>query len=181
MAVFSALNEPYPIQYEERIILKNGKSVFIRPLRETDEPLILNLFDKLGLDSIYLRFLTYLKSIPEDLLFQLTHIDYSSRFALVAVIHEADQDVVIAVARYCYDPDKAVTDFAIVVRDDWQRCGLGKSLLRKLFAVGRKNGIIRFVSVIDPGNHLMKHLLRDLGYPVKYSYINGYIQAEISV
>lgn len=180
MAAFSAFIDHYPVQYEERIILKNGKSVFIRPLRETDEPLVLDLFGKLGLDSIYLRFLTYLKSLPEDLLFQLTHIDYSSRFAFVAVIHEAGRDAVIAVARYGYDPEKRTTDCAIVVRDDWQRCGLGKLLLSKLFAVGRQNSICCFVSVIDPENRIMKHILRELGHPVKYSYGKGCAQAEIS-
>lgn len=181
MAKSSPLNELNPTQYDERLLLKNGKSVFIRPLLQTDEGLILDLFGKLGLDSIYLRFLTYLKSIPEDLLFQLTHIDYKSRFALVAVIPETNNDAVIAVARYSYDPEKKTADFAIVIRDDWQRCGLGKSMLRKLFAIGREHGITRFVSVIDPENHLMKHLLRNLGYPVNYSYINGCTQAEISV
>lgn len=174
-------NESYPAQYEGRLKLKNGKSVFIRPLLQTDKCLILDLFSKLGMDSIYLRFLTYLKSLPEDLLFQLTHINYKSQFALVAVIHEDGKDSLIAVARYCYDPEKNVTDFAIVVRDDWQRCGLGKSLLLKIFAIGKEHGITSFVSMIDPENHVIKHILRVLGYPVKYSYRNGCTQAEIFV
>ena len=156
----SSSYERYPTQYEDRLILKNGKSVFIRPLRETDEPLILDLFDKLDLDSIYLRFLTYLKSLPEDLLFQLTHIDYSNKFAIVAVTNEDNKDAIIAVARYFYDSEKKTTDFAIVVRDDWQNCGLGKTLLLKLFAIGKEHGITRFVSIIDPENHIMKHILR---------------------
>lgn len=175
------IHKSYPAQYEGLLTLKNGKSVFIRPLLQSDEGLILDLFGKLGLDSIYLRFLTYLKCIPEDLLFQLTHINYRSQFALVAVVREDGRDDLIAVARYCHDSEKKITDFAIVVRDDWQRCGLGKSLLLKLFAIGREHGITRFVSVIDPENHLMKHLLRDLGYPVKYSYPKGCTQAEIFV
>lgn len=92
--------ERYPTQYEDRLILKNGKSVFNRPLCETDEPLILALLDKLGLDSIYLRFLTYLKSLLEYQLFQLTYIGYSNQFAIVAVIPEDGKDSLIAVARY---------------------------------------------------------------------------------
>lgn len=176
-----SLYEHYPTHYEEQVVLKNGKSVFIRPLRETDGPLILDLFEKLGQDSIYLRFLTYLKALPEDLLFQLTHIDYSSRFAVVAVIQEAGKDAVIAVARYDYDSDKKTTDFAIVVRDDWQHGGLGKALLLKLFAIGKEHGITRLISIISPENHIMKHVLRQLGHPVKYSYAKGCTQAEISI
>jgi len=174
-------HEQYPVRYEERLIVKNGKSVFIRPLLPSDKSLILDLFGKLGRDSIYLRFLTYLKSLPDDLLFQLTHINYSEQFALVAVIHENNKDALIAVVRYFYEPGKKTTDFAIVVRDDWQNCGLGKTLLLKLFAIGKEYGLTRFVSIIDPENRVMKHLLRDLGYPVKYSYPKGCTQAEIFV
>ena len=123
----SFCNERYPAQYEERLVLKNGKSVFIRPLLPADEGLIVDLFGKLGRDSVYLRFLTYLKSLPEDLLFQFIHINYSEQFALVALIREDGKDALIAVARYVYEPEKRTTDFAIVVRDDWQNCGLGKT------------------------------------------------------
>lgn len=177
----SAFDNNYPAQYEGHLKVKNGKTVFIRPLLQADECLVLGLFSKLGIDSIYQRFLTYLKSLPEDLLFQLTHINYDSQFALVAVIQEDGKDSIIAVARYCYDPERRITDFAIVVRDDWQRVGLGKSLLRTILAIGREHGITRFVSIIDPENHIIKHLLRDLGFPVKYSYVNGCTQAEIFV
>lgn len=104
-----AFNEIYPAQYEGRLMLKNGKEVFIRPLLQTDKSLILDLFSRLGIDSIYLRFLTYLKSLPEDLLFQLTHINYKSQFAFVTVIHEDGKDSIIAVARYCYGPERKIT------------------------------------------------------------------------
>jgi acetyltransferase len=174
-------NEGYPTQYESWLKLKNGRSVFIRPIQQTDEYLILDLFNKLYLDSIYLRFLTYLNALPEDLLFQLTHINYNNQFALVAVIQEDGKDSIIAVARYGHDPKENVMDFAVVVRDDWQQCGLGKSLLLKIFAIGKKHGISRFVSIIDPTNHIIKRILRELGYTVKYFYINGSTQVEVLI
>jgi len=174
-------NEGYPTQYESRVTLKNGRSVFLRPVLQTDEDLILDLFNKLDLDSIYLRFLTYLNALPEDLLFQLTHIDYKNQFALAAVIQENGKDSIIAVARYGHDPKDNVMDFAVVVRDDWQQCGLGKSLLLKIFAIGKEHGISRFVSIIDPTNHIIKRILRELGYTVKYFYINGSTQVEVLI
>lgn len=174
-------NNGYPTQYESWLKLKNGRSVFLRPILQADECLILDLFNKLYLDSIYLRFLTHLHALPEGLLFQLTHIDYNKQFALVAVTQEDGKDSIIAVARYGYDPKEKITDFAVVVRDDWQKCGLGKSLLLKIFAIGKEHGISSFVSIIDSTNHIMKHILRELGYPVNYSYRNGSTQAEVLV
>lgn len=172
-------HEDYPVEYESRLTLKNGREVFLRPILQTDEHLIVDLLNKLSADSIYLRFLRPLNSLPEELLFQLTHINYKSNFALVAVIQEDGKDSIIAVARYGYDPQEKVTDFAIVVRDDWQHCGLGKFLLSTLFAIGRKHGIFRFVSFVDSTNQIIKQLLRKLGYSVKYSYRKGSTQVEV--
>ena len=130
-------NKGYPAQYEGWLTLKNGKTVFIRPILQTDERLIVDLFNKLHDDSIYLRFLTPLNALPKDLLFRSTHIDYNKNFALAAVIREDGKDAIIAVGRYGYDPKDNVTDFAIVVRDDWQHNGLGKSLLGEILPLAR--------------------------------------------
>jgi len=177
----ATIYEDYPAQYESRITLKNGKEVFIRPILQTDEYLLVDLLNKLSADSIYLRFLRPLNSLPEKLLFQLTHINYKSNFALVAVVQEDGKDSIIAVARYGYDPEEKVTDFAIVVRDDWQHYGLGKFLLSTLFTIGRKHGIFHFVSFVDSTNQIIKQLLRELCYTVKYSYRKGSTQVEVLV
>jgi acetyltransferase len=177
----SAFNDNYPDQYESRLRLMNGREIFIRPIRSTDESFILDLFDKLGSDSIYMRFLSPLSVLPEDLLFRSTHIDYHANFALVAVIREDGKDSFIASARYGYDSGENLTDFAIVVRDDWQGMGLGKLLLVKIFDIGKEHCIHRFVSIIDSANHVMKHIVRNLGYTVKYSYGTGATKVEIFV
>lgn len=176
-----AFNENYPAQYEILLTLKNGKSVFIRPIKPTDEHLIVDLFNKLNGDSKYMRFLMPLNALPEELLYRSTHIDYHKNFALVAVIQEDGKDSIIASCRYGYDPKDNVTDFAIVVRDDWQRNGLGKSLLERIFSIGKEHGISCFVSIIDSTNNIIKHTLRELGYTVKYSYRNGSTFVEVFV
>lgn len=176
-----SFKKPYPAQYERFLALKNGGSVFVRPIRDTDGKLLLELFDKLYPNSIYRRFLTPLRMIPESLLFKLTHVNYESDFALVAVIPENGKDAVIAVARYGYDPGDQVTDFAILVRDDWQGLGLGKCLLKDIFAIGREHGISCFVSLIDSNNHAMKQLIKSLDYPVRYSHRTGAIKVRIFV
>lgn len=174
-------DENYPAQYESTLKLKNGEEVFLRPVRHTDGNLILDLFNKLDSDSIYMRFLSPLKSLPDNLLHELTHINYTNNFALAAVIKEYGRDSIIAVARYGYDSEEKVTDFAITVRDDWQNLGLGKLLTAKLLNIGKEHGIPSFVSIIDSTNHTMKHVLKKLGYTVKYSYKTGATKVEIFV
>ncbi len=171
----------YPAQYESRLMLKNRKEVFLRPILQTDKHLIVDLLNKLSADAVFLRFLRPVTKLPEEMLFQLTNINYQSNFALVAVIKENEKDALIAVARYGYDSAEKATDFAIVVRDDWQHLGLGQYMLDKIFGIGRAHGIFRFVSIIDSANHNMKQLLRTLAYTVKYSHQGGAIQVEILV
>ncbi len=177
----SPVDKGYPARHENRLKLKNGKKVFVRPILQSDETLLVDLLNKLSTDSIYLRFLRPVNSLPEEFLFQLTHINYTSNFALVAVVQEEGKEAIIASARYGYDPEEKVTDFAIVVRDDWQHCGLGQTLLSSLFMIGREHGISRFVSVIDSSNHIMKQMLRNLGHDIKYTYRGGATQVEVFV
>ena len=173
--------EKYPAKYESELTLKNGITVFVRPVRETDKNLILDLFDRLKPDSIYMRFLSRLGTFPESLLFKLTHIDYVNQFALAALIKEDDKESFIAVARYSHESGDDVTDFAVAVRDDWQGLGLGKSLLLKLLMIGKGNGFHRFASVASSSNRIMKNLVRSLDYPVKYSNKTGATQIEIII
>lgn len=175
------MNTAYPVQYETRFTLNDGREVLLRPILQTDEYLIVDLLNKLSPDAIYLRFLRPVSSLPEEFLHQLTHINYTANFALAAAIEEDGRPTLIAVARYGYDPDERLTDFAIVVRDDWQRSGLGKFMLGRLFAIGREHGVTRFVSVIDSTNRAMKQILRELGYTVKYSYKGSATQVEVSI
>ena len=179
--MLSNVQKSYPVQYESRLVLKNGKEVLIRPVLDTDESLIVELSRRLSAESFYLRFLRPVSGLSKDLLFQLTHLDYNNNFALAAVIGEEGKDTIIGVARYGYESIDKVTDFAVLVRDDWQHCGLGKSLLLNIFDVGREHGISRFVSIVDSTNHHMKQTLRSLEYEVRYSYENGFTQVEVLV
>jgi acetyltransferase len=171
----------YPSQYESRLTLKDGRHVFLRPILRTDRDLIFNLFNRISPESLYMRFLKHYRVLPEDMLYHFTHLDYASRFALVAVVDEGGKDAIIAVGRYAHDPQEDLTDLAIVVRDDWQNLGLGKSLLMKIIDVGKEHGFRRFVSMMDPGNTVIRQTLSRLGYEVDYSLQNGVFQVEIVV
>jgi acetyltransferase len=190
-----SFSKGYPAQYESRLKIKDGREVFLRPVLQTDGDLLVDLFNKLSIESIRLRFMRLLRAMPEDMLFQFTHVNYDTEFALVAVVREyglpigglkekllaAHKDAIIAVGRYAFDPQTNATDFAVAVRDDWQNNGLGKLLLGKIFAIGKEHGISRFVSVISPQNNIIRQTLGGLGYEVKYSWESGVFQVEILV
>lgn len=171
----------YPTQYESRLTLKNGREIFLRPIMPTDEHLVVDLFQRLSTHSVYLRFLTHLRTLPKDMLYRFTHVNYKSEFALAGIIEEDGKDAIIAIARYAYTPHDNITDLAVAVRDDWQHLGLGKSLLKKIVEIGKEHGIRRFGGMIDPHNKIIMQILLELGYKVKYSLRSGCYQVEILV
>jgi acetyltransferase len=171
----------YPSQYEGFLTLKNGKEIFVRPIRSKDEPLIVDLSQKLSARSFYLRFLWRVHAIPKDLLYRFTHVNYVTDFALVAVIEEDSKESFIAVCRYMYNLAEDTTELALVVRDDWQNLGLGKSLLAKTVAIGKENDISRFKTIMDPRNDRMRCIFRDLGYDEKSTIREGLLELDIFV
>jgi GNAT superfamily N-acetyltransferase len=173
--------EGYPSQYESQLTLKNGSEVFIRPILNTDGPLLVELFNKLSPQSVYFRFLSSLKALSEELLYHFTNINYNSSFALVAVVKEDGNNVIIAVVRYAFDPQDNVTNLAVAVRDDWQNLGLGKSLLEKIITIGKEHGISRFLCTIHPQNDVIKQTFKTLGYEVRYTLRGTYNLVEIFV
>jgi acetyltransferase len=176
-----SFTEGYPARFESWLQLKDGRQVFLRPIRQTDGDLLVDLFNKISSQSLYQRFLTRMQSLPNELLYHFTHVDYRTEFALVGVVQEDAKDAIIAVGRYMHDPEERVTDLAVAVRDDWQHLGIGKPLLVKTIAIGKEHGISRFVSMMDPNNRIIRRVLLDLGYKVEYSWKNGFFQVEIAV
>lgn len=181
MSLYVAVNQGYPCQYESRLTISNGKEVFIRPILDTDGGLISGLFDRLSPQTIYFRFLNPLSALPDDLLYRLTHVDYDRDFALVAMIREGGRDSIIAVGRYAYNAFDDETDLAVVVRDDWQRLGLGTALLERVIAIGRENGISRFVSTISPQNYFIRKTLKKVSSDMKSRSCGGFTRLEMTV
>ena len=119
-------------RHEFRGILKTGKEVFLRPIRSSDGHLLVDLFNRMSAQSVYLRFLRRLDTLSENMIHQFLKINYHSDFALVAVVKEDEKDTIVAVGRYGYDPEEDSTDLAVAVRDDVQGEGLGELMLSKV-------------------------------------------------
>lgn len=168
-------------QYVSTFITKNGKDVISRPVLQTDGPFLVDLFNKLSPQSIYLRFLTRLRFLPEGMLYRFTHVDYRHEFALAGVVKENGKDAVIGVCRYSCDPQMDFPELAIAVRDDWQHIGVGKILLVKIIAIAKEHGISRLSAEIDPQSKILPKMLSDLGYEVTRTFLGTSYRLEIPI
>ena len=69
----------------------------------------------------------------------------------------------IGVARYHTDPATNYVDVAFVIRDDWQRQGLGGQLLNHLIEIARANGIEGFSADVLGDNIAMLRVFHKSG------------------
>jgi GNAT superfamily N-acetyltransferase len=143
---------PYPEQYEFTATLKDGSSVFIRPIRPDDERLVREMFYSFSERTRYLRFHGPIKSLPHARLQVFCNVDYSEEMALIGTVGDPGSEEVIAVGRYLHDAANNTAEVAFVVRDDWQNRGLGRTLYGKLVEIARERGIEKFFAEVLPEN-----------------------------
>ena len=158
----------YPAYYEEWITLEDGSAIFLRPIKSTDGPLIMDLFNRLSRETIYFRFLTHLNKLQPEMLKQLVEIDYESHFTLVAIITEDMRESIIGTCRYIVKGDSNHAELTVVLRDDWQRKGMGKRMVTRVVDIARSKGIASIEILLDYRNEGMKRIFASLGYPVSY-------------
>src|SRR3954454_10759994 len=117
----------------DRVTLRDGSEVIVRPLSPTDKPLLLEGFTRFGDRSRYQRFLGFKKRLSTDELDFLTNVDHVGHEAIGAI--DPDSGHGIGVARFVRErPGSAVAEAAVAVVDAWQSRGLGWVLLSRLVA-----------------------------------------------
>src|SRR5688572_12065188 len=112
---------PYPAQYESDVVLRDGSTLRLRPIRAGDAEALLALHDRLSQQSQRFRFFGLAASHAGEVA-RLLRADHHSEFVLIA---EAGQRIV-GVATYVRDPthtERAEVAFAIA--DALQGRGVG--------------------------------------------------------
>jgi RimJ/RimL family protein N-acetyltransferase len=132
----------------ERVTLRTGEQVLIRPIRPDDGERLRASYHRLSPESKYRRFLAIKPELSSRDTRYFVAVDAHDHVALVACPLDAPE-MIVAVARFVRRrEDPGAAEFAIVVGDDYQRSGLGGALLRSLAARAREQGIERFVGSI---------------------------------
>ena len=104
------------------VTLRDGRSVTIRPIQPSDAPALAESIESADADTIYRRYLGGHPQVTPELLDFLTTVDYTSRFALVAVEPASQRGV--AIARYEPAEQDGTADVAIAVTPGWRDAGL---------------------------------------------------------
>ncbi len=145
-------------------MLHDGTQIHIRSIRRRDVALEKRFIETLSPDSRRFRFLESMRSPSDALLKQLTDIDHTRDAAFIAVVVIDGVEREVGVARFNTSDTAETCEFAVTVSDEWQRKGLGTSLMRHLLESARARGIRTLYSSDAADNVAMRKFAEHLHF-----------------
>jgi acetyltransferase len=170
---------PYPTDLVQRVKLRDGTAVTLRPIRPEDADMEQAFVKGLSDESRHFRFMNTVRELTPAMLVRFTQIDYDREMAFVAVIDEGGREREIGVTRYVTNPDGQTCEFALVVADAWQGRGLGRRMLESLIRVARERGLAEMVGHVLTSNRAMLALCQSLGFVIRDDPHDGAVRTAL--
>jgi acyl-CoA synthetase (NDP forming)/GNAT superfamily N-acetyltransferase len=150
----------YPAELEQPGLLRDGRSVFIRPVRAADEEAMLDFSRRLSRRTLAQRLLGPVPRFSRELLRRFVDVDYVDHLALAAFLN----DQMIGVGRLIRLEDTDHAEVTFTVADDFQGRGLGTLLLERLAAAAPAIGVYTFEADVLTTNTAMLRVFAASGY-----------------
>jgi len=171
--------------FSQATTLRDGTPVTIRVMRPDDRDRIVAAFNKLEPGTIYTRFFSYRKEIPDSTFERIAAIDFVHLAGLVATIGEGADETVIGSATYVAIPTPgggtAAAEVAFVIEEDYQGQGLATKMLAALTGLARRHGIVRFEAEVLAGNSPMLGVFQRCGLPMRRRSEHGVVHVEMDL
>jgi acyl-CoA hydrolase/RimJ/RimL family protein N-acetyltransferase len=169
----------YPEDLETFRTTETGLEIFLRPAKISDEPLLKEFVYSLSDQSLYKRFISRRTDMPHEFLQKFVIIDYAEEMAIFAVIGHAQKEEIIGVGRYYIDKKTHTAEAAFVVRDDFQKRGIGTELLKYLTYLAQKQGLLGFTAEVLVDNKPMLHVFQKMGFDIQKSISAGIFELKM--
>src|SRR5262249_47420566 len=115
---------PYPTEWERHDVLRDGRRVFVRPLKPQDLAAYYpDFLADVNADDMRLRFFAPIREVNPALLDRLTHLDYARAMAFIALDEATNK--MLGVVRLHRDPEGAGGEYAVLLRSAFKGHGLG--------------------------------------------------------
>jgi acetyl coenzyme A synthetase (ADP forming)-like protein len=170
-----AVTATYPTHREATVVLRDGSTLTVRPVRADDAAELGRFFSTLSLESRVFRFFAAIVNADSSIS-RMVNVNYTSSYGLVAVAGAKAE--IVGHAMYVETgPRKA--EMALAVADAYQGRGLGTILLGQLAEAAATAGFDMFEAMVRPENHRMLQMLRESGFPVHSRSAPGEVQADL--
>lgn len=173
----SAFPEGYREDWAADVLGSDGRAVRIRPVLPSDADELQRFHSTLSERTRYLRYFGSHNVLSQAELDRMTHIDYSSRMAFVALLG----DEIIGTAVYEGQPGSTIAEVAFTLSDEHQGRGLGSIFLEHLAGAAAESGIRRFEAEVLSENRQMIQVFRRAGYDVSRSFDGSSLHLEFAI
>ncbi|CAN5609845.1 bifunctional GNAT family N-acetyltransferase/acetate--CoA ligase family protein [soil metagenome] len=167
----------YPDRWEADVVLSDGGTMAVRPIRPDDAERILAFHERQSPESIYFRFFSPRPRLSERDVERFTHVDYVDRMAFVGLIG----DDLVGVARYDRHRARSDAEVAFFIDDDHHGRGMATVLLEYLAAAAREVGISGFTASVLPQNRKMLGVFTQAGFTARSHFEEGVIEVELGI
>jgi acyl-CoA hydrolase/GNAT superfamily N-acetyltransferase len=169
-----------PKEARTSMVLDDGTLIHFRAMNPTDEPATRDLFYSLSQETIYYRYMQNIKRIPRKQLQNFVYVDHRNEVAIVGTVPEAHGEDIIAIGRYYLDQKTNRAEVAFVVRDDWQKQGIGSFVMRHLANIAKRQGIAGFTAEVMRDNKAMQAVVNHSGLKVTSKLNEGVYHFEMN-
>ncbi|HET9482989.1 MAG TPA: GNAT family N-acetyltransferase [Xanthomonadales bacterium] len=164
--------------WRERLSLRDGRSLLLRPIEPADAPALIEGFKVLTPEEVRARFQHPLNELTPEMARTLTELDPKRAFALVLAEPEDPGSALVgAVARVSLSPDRREAEFALIVGRPLAGQGLGRYLLQKLVEWCRRRGVETLYGDVSNDNTAMLRVAASLGFTREHRHGEaGYVR-----
>jgi RimJ/RimL family protein N-acetyltransferase len=156
---------------ERRVTTRTGTNLIVRPIVAADREALLELFEHLGPESRYSRFMFPAQHLSDADVSYFTDVDHHRHEALWGLSEDGEP---VGTARYvCLEDRPGVAEIAVTIADGWHDHGIGTVLLDLLAERAAAEGVERFLAICLPSNVDMIDLIKRLGGEQATTRLNG--------
>jgi GNAT superfamily N-acetyltransferase len=152
-AFIPGANGVYPVALETFRTTRDGLNILLRPVKIGDEPLMKDFFYALSGESMYRRFMSVRMDMPHKRLQEFGVVDYAN-----------SKETIAAIGQYEINEKVHTAEVALVVKDMYQKMGVGYDLLTYLTRLARRRGLLGFTAEVLVENKPMLDLFKNMGF-----------------
>jgi RimJ/RimL family protein N-acetyltransferase len=160
--------------------LRNGVLLQVRALQPSDREEMLAAVGRFSKQTLYRRFFAPKRSFSEREIGFFLNVDFVGHVALVAVLDESGQQVIVGGARYVLaHPGRAEVAFAI--DDSHQKLGIATHLINHLTKIARAAGLEAFIAEVLPENVPMLKVFERCGLAMTTRSERGVVHVTLAL
>jgi acetate---CoA ligase (ADP-forming) len=164
-------------RYDTDVVLRDGRTIHLRPVRPDDDARLLELFAHMSEQSLYYRFMT-VPRIDLDKAARIANVDFERQFVLVG---DSGGPIAAVAGYYRRDAQSDRAEVAFAIADADQGRGIGMRMLERLAEIGRDNGVRTFDAYVLGANRRMMDVFTESGLDVRYHIEDGVFHVSLSL